>query len=151
MRNLSSPKGTPIAERMARLSMPIPESGCIIWMGSINWGGYGRFAPTPGRNTGAHRVAYELAKGPIPEGLQIDHKCRVRSCINPDHLEAVTFKENILRGVSPSAKHAKKTHCPNGHPYDRQTKRKRWCQVCVNVKSRDWRRNQSRNRKATQP
>ena len=66
----------------------------------------------------AHRVAYELVKGKIPAGLELDHLCRNRICCNPAHLEAVTGRENSLRGVSPWAKNACATHCPRGHPYD---------------------------------
>lgn len=65
----------------------------------------------------AHRLAYEAVKGPIPAGLQIDHLCRVRNCVNPDHLEAVTQQENVRRGrVGENTR--SKTHCPQGHPYD---------------------------------
>lgn len=75
---------------------------------------YGRYG-----GTGAHRVSYETFKGPIPKGLTIDHLCRNTVCINPNHLEAVTLKENILRGDSPTARHRRSTHCPKGHSYDR--------------------------------
>lgn len=75
--------------------------------------GYGMY-----NRTMAHRASYEIYKGPIPEGLEIDHLCRNRRCINPDHLEPVTRKENILRGESPTATNKRKTHCPNGHLYD---------------------------------
>jgi len=63
----------------------------------------------------AHRLAYERARGPIPDGLVIDHLCRNRWCCNPDHLEAVTNEENILRGFSPPAQNARKARCPNNH------------------------------------
>ena len=66
----------------------------------------------------AHRFAYETFVGPIPEGLTIDHLCRIRHCVNPEHLEAVTDRVNILRGEGISAQHARATHCPQGHPYD---------------------------------
>lgn len=72
------------------------DGECLRWKGSRNWGGYGQIS-VGGRQQRVHRVAYELAKGPIPEGLEIDHLCRVRDCINPDHLEAVTHQENIRR------------------------------------------------------
>lgn len=99
--------------------MPVPECGCILWTGALNRGGYGTFGihdRTHGVNTTkvAHKVAYEIAKGPVPEGMELDHKCRVRSCINPDHLEPVTRLENVRRGL----KGVLRTHCINGHPYE---------------------------------
>ena len=92
-----------------------PESGCWVWHGSRTPLGYGRF--WFGRGQQAHRVSYEYHVGPIPEGLHIDHLCRNTSCVNPDHLEPVTPRENILRGIGVSAKNARKIHCPVGHPY----------------------------------
>ena len=88
-------------------------SECILWSGYIDQAGYGRF----GRHGYAHRRAYEEAVGPIPEGLTIDHLCRVRACINPEHMEPVTRGENVLRGVGPAAMAARVTHCPQGHAY----------------------------------
>lgn len=90
--------------------------GCWIWTGAID-AGYGRIK-IAGRRQGAHRAAYEALVGPIPTGLVIDHLCRVPRCINPDHLEPVTHRENTLRGVGPSALHAVKTHCPASHEYN---------------------------------
>ena len=89
---------------------------CWLWTGSIKEKGYGRFFLNK-RKVPAHRVAYELVKGPIPEGLQIDHLCRVRHCVNPDHLEAVTCRTNILRGEGVAAQQHRKTHCKRGHPF----------------------------------
>lgn len=88
---------------------------CWHWTGATS-NGYGRVRVDVDRP--AHRFAYELLVGPIPDGLVIDHLCRVRHCVNPAHLEAVTNAENILRGNGFSARHARKTHCPKGHPYD---------------------------------
>ena len=102
---------------------------CWEWTGARS-GGYGRFS-FGGRIAYAHRIAYEIWVGPIPEGLQIDHLCRNRACVRPDHLEPVTHKENILRGVGLTAKHAVKTHCPHGHLYDgRDNRGKRICRRC---------------------
>ncbi|MFJ4777405.1 HNH endonuclease signature motif containing protein [Streptomyces sp. NPDC088762] len=81
-------------------------------------GGYRTVKLETGQKRYTHRIMYEQAKGPIPEGLQIDHLCRNRACANPEHLEAVTQKENILRGTGPSAQQARQTHCLNGHPFD---------------------------------
>lgn len=89
---------------------------CWLWRGSITGSGYGSFR-LGGRAQAAHRIAYELMIGPIPEGLTLDHLCRVRNCVNPAHLEPVTSTENILRGEGPTALNARKTHCPQGHEY----------------------------------
>lgn len=72
------------------------DTGCVIWLGAVNNKGYGCFA-IDGRSQLAHRVAYEAMNGPIPDGLTIDHLCRVRNCVNPSHLEAVTVGENNRR------------------------------------------------------
>mgnify|MGYP001584480564 CR=1 FL=1 len=95
----------------------IDENGCWIWQGTIDTEGYGRFY-WRGFDMFAHRTAYTMYKGEILKGVETDHLCRVRSCVNPAHLEMVTHQINILRGESPAAKHAKKTHCPYGHAYD---------------------------------
>ena len=88
---------------------------CWNWNGA-KWNGYGKFHPNRLSCANAHRFAYELIRGKIPSGLTIDHLCRNRSCVNPEHMEAVTIKVNVLRGESPWAKEAKQTHCKNGHP-----------------------------------
>lgn len=92
----------------------ITESGCWIWNGYINPHGYGIIF-VHGKRERTHRTMYELLRGSIPSGLQLDHLCRVRCCVNPAHIEAVTKKVNVLRGVSFSAVNARKTHCPSGH------------------------------------
>jgi hypothetical protein len=90
-------------------------STCWLWTGSRNPSGYGilRIAKPAGRwtTTGAHRVAYQLLVDPVPDGLQLDHLCRVRHCVNPAHLEVVTHIENVQRGYR-----ANQTHCKRGHP-----------------------------------
>lgn len=108
---------------------------CWIWVGCHDKKGYGQIR-VDGRMEKAHRVSYELAHGQIPDGLTIDHLCRNHPCVNPAHLEAVTLKENILRGESPPAQRAKVTHCPQGHPYDEQNTKirpKGWreCRACA--------------------
>jgi len=110
-------------------------STCWLWTGFIHPSGYGRVMLT-GAVRQAHRVAYEFVRGPIPEGLVLDHLCRVRNCVNPDHLEPVMQRINVLRGAGPGAKHALVTHCPKGHPYDTKNtyfaKRGRDCRTCHN-------------------
>ena len=90
---------------------------CWNWTASKWSNGYGMFWGEDQKLTPAHRFGYELAHGPIPEGLVIDHLCRNTLCVNPDHLEAVTERENILRGTGASAKHARATHCIHGHEF----------------------------------
>lgn len=113
----NGPLAKPIPERI-KASVKVDENGCWRWQLYVRSHGYGQIG-VPGVGVRyVHRVAYEAWKGPIPDGLQIDHLCRVRDCCNPDHLEAVTCRENLVRGVGFTAKHAATTHCPAGHPYD---------------------------------
>lgn len=90
---------------------------CWYWTGALFTQGYRQVCTPPFRNKKAHRVIYELIKGPVPEGLWLDHLCRKRNCVNPNHLEPVTHRENTLRGVGISALNAKKTHCVAGHEF----------------------------------
>lgn len=91
------------------------ENGCIEWIGAKNkQTGYG-ILMSGGRNVHPHRVAYEIFIGKIPPGLVIDHLCRNHICVNPWHLEPVTSGENVLRGISPVAKNARKVKCVQGH------------------------------------
>lgn len=96
-----------------------PDLGpCWQWTGSLIKGsGYAQFWLS-GTNRLAHRVAWRMRNGDIPEGLQIDHLCRNRACVNPDHMEVVTGLVNTHRGTSPAACNVGKTHCPKGHPYE---------------------------------
>lgn len=89
---------------------------CWEWTAHVGRAGYGQIH-LEGRTALAHRVAYQLLVGSIPDGLQLDHLCRNTKCVNPDHLEPVPGRVNILRSAGPSAQHAIKTHCPQGHPY----------------------------------
>ena len=108
-------RDTPVSERIERYTFPEPNTGCHLWAGCDNLK-YG-VINIDHRNRLVHRVAYTLAKGPIPEGLQIDHICNNCLCVNPNHLRAVTARVNILRSTGVSAIAARKTHCPKGHPY----------------------------------
>lgn len=111
--------------------------------------GYGRFAVTsvqrgPGRFAAAHRYAWEQLVGPIPAGLQLDHLCRNHSCVNPDHLEPVTIRENLLRGSTVTRRNAAKTHCPRDHELtgdnlmpSRLARGERECLTCSRDKVRE--------------
>ncbi len=88
-----------------------PNTGCWLWTAQVSPEGYGKFRFAGGQL--AHRFAHEVAIGAIPKGLQIDHLCRQRSCVNPEHLDVVTQAENMRRGI----KGVLTTHCPQGHAY----------------------------------
>lgn len=128
----------------------VDPSGCHVWTGHTNQAGYGAVSIN-GQRYYAHRLAYELLVGPVPEGLHIDHTCHTndesclggpscphRACVNPDHLEPVTPAENTRRGAP-----ARRTHCPQGHEYtpDNTQRRarkggKRECKTCNRERSR---------------
>ena len=120
-KRLSSPS---ILDRFwAKVEKSPSPDGCWTWVGRVNNQGYGSIS-TMGRAASpilVHRFAYELLVGPIPEKMELDHLCRNRRCVNPAHLEVVTRSENCSRGDSGLAWaliQRKKTHCPQGHPYD---------------------------------
>lgn len=131
------------------------ETGCRLWLGAKNGAGYGYFR-LDGQMRRAHRVAYELVVGPIGAGLQLDHLCRVRACVESTHLEPVTARENTMRADTASTRSAAATHCPSGHPYDDEnTKRDRrgWraCRTCVRAGDRERKRvKRARSRVATE-
>lgn len=108
-------------------------NGCWSWMGSLYRNGYGKYGA---RGYMAHRIAYELTKGSVPEDMCLDHVCKNRSCINHEHLEVVTLVENVMRGESQHAINARKTHCVNGHEfteentYRRRDRQTRECKAC---------------------
>ena len=109
----------------------IAESGCWIWHGPLSHNGYGLIGTGIGTQIRrVHRVAFELYRGQIPQGYQLDHLCRVRSCANPWHCEIVTNKENVLRGIGPTAMNARKTHCKNGHLFASFIRNRRRCSFC---------------------
>lgn len=98
-----------LAERL--LANSVDKGDCRVWTAALNDSGYGVMS-VHDRTQRAHRLSYESFVGPIPAGLQLDHLCRNRACIKPEHLEAVPTAENTRRGAS-----ATKTHCKNGHEY----------------------------------
>lgn len=119
-------------------------SECWLYARAMTKNGYG-LAWDGSKMVYAHRLMYEYYKGEIPEGLEIDHLCRVRSCINPEHLEAVTRRINTLRGLGPTMlrqRQLSKTHCPRGHKYDYFLNRgngERGCLTCRRQASRRYR------------
>lgn len=109
------------------------EDECWLWMGSMYNNGYGKIGKT---GYMVHRIAYELTQGDVPEDMCLDHLCKQRNCVNPEHLEVVTLVENVMRGESQHAKNARKTHCINGHEftpentYHRSDRNTRECIAC---------------------
>jgi hypothetical protein len=120
--------------------------GCWEWIGGTQ--GYRfQYGVVKHRNRKmlAHRIVYQLLRGPIPEGLVLDHLCRNPRCVNPGHLEPVTIGENVLRGEGPAARVARRTHCFRGHekiPENMQVRPNgtRYCKVCANDSRRPRRR-----------
>jgi hypothetical protein len=139
-----------IAELIRRFESkytPEPNSGCWLWLGFSDGKGYGRLE-LMGRPHLAHRVGYELFKGPIPDGLVLDHLCKNPFCVNPDHLEPVTMGENTRRGRSGECSRLRRlaqTHCKLGHPlsgpnlYINPTSGQRVCRTCLINRKRKFR------------
>ena len=131
----------------ARVS-PEPNSGCWLWDGGWHSNGYGAFYD--GQRSGmAHRFAYRCFVGEIPDGLQLDHKCRVRCCVNPDHLQLVTSGQNTMLGFGPTAVNHRKDTCNHGHLLTPENVRismrdgrpRRHCRTCARRhKKKDYRR-----------
>jgi len=117
--------------------------GCWLWKGSTMTSGYGQIR-WGGKVRPVHRVVWELLRGSVPAEKQLDHLCRNHICANPAHLECVSQKENVLRGVGPSAMNARKTHCPKGHPYapeniQNRKDGQRRCKQCHRERCRQYR------------
>jgi hypothetical protein len=145
-------RSPPVQQRLADLSMPVPFCGCIVWLGPTSQAGYAKIGVRL-----VHRIVWELLNGPIPDGLQIDHLCRVRCCINPDHLEPVTPRVNTLRGNAPAilvARYRSILTCPRGHPYSADNtyvdpRGWRQCIVCQQRRGREHRERQLREKATT--
>ena len=137
---------------LARTALPLrfwsrvyaAPDGCWLWRGTRRPDGYGSYKTGSmrdgsRRNVFPYRLSFNEFVGPIAPGLEIDHLCRTPLCLNPKHLEAVTHRVNILRGLAPSAFAARKTHCPQGHSYDAKNtyidpEGKRKCRACLGIR-----------------
>ena len=124
---------------LERLYIPEPNSGCWLWEGDLDSGGYGALGFLQ-----AHRLFYFLLNHILSNRKQVlDHKCRVRSCVNPNHLELVTQRENIQRGNTGIINRTK-THCKNGHEYNelntrwKNGRRHRVCKACYHASWKNW-------------
>lgn len=131
-------KAIPAVDRVLARTVVQP-SGCWETDLSKTTKGYARIRVSRTTRTDAHRIVYEAVFGPIPEALVIDHLCRNRGCVNPQHMEAVESRENTLRGEGPSAQNARKTHCPRDHEYTPENtyispKGKRSCRTCLRAR-----------------
>lgn len=128
----------PFLDRMDKYIEAEPNTGCWLWVGRVGPNGYG-MTSVNGKNVNAHRAAYESLVGPVPPGLQLDHLCRVRCCVNPKHLEPVTPKVNSERGAGSTPT------CKYGHPRVehsrlRAAKGDRHCWTCALERATRYRR-----------
>src|SRR2546427_10312178 len=140
-----------VVERFEDKYMPVTESGCWVWTGCSS-DGYGAFR-FQGKMVKAHRFSYELHKGRIPEGMTLDHLCRVRCCVNPSHLEPVPMTVNVLRGIGATAVNSKKITCIHGHPFNaentgKQTGGGRLCKICSRRIKANYKKRLRQNRNA---
>lgn len=126
-------------ERFMEKIVPEPNSGCWLWTACVNHNGYAMLAMDGKPSRAAHRWYYELLHGPLAPGLELDHLCRVRSCVNPAHLEPVSHQANIDRGAK-----RKSECCKRGHPmvegnlYLHPRKKLRQCLTCKRENGRLW-------------
>lgn len=146
------PRPIPLIERfwlkmtLGPVSVYCPDLGpCWIWLAFRDRDGFGFISVSRSKMRRAHHVAYENFIGPIPDGLQLDHLCRVRYCVNPYHLDAVTTQENTRRGAR-----SMRTHCPSGHPFDDiNTYWYRGYRLCIRCRLEQARQYQVRKRTAS--
>lgn len=132
------PKTTPVGVRIEANIARLAESGCHVWTGRLDRHGYGQMT-IDSKTLRVHRVNFILTRGPLLREVKLDHLCRNRACVNPDHLEPVTDKVNILRGDSPSAVNSRKTHCYRGHEFTLANtyhlKGGRCCRACGRIRA----------------
>lgn len=132
-------------ERFLTKVKKVARTGCWEWQGHVTRYGYAQFNPTHDKPVRAHRYSYEEFRGPIPDGLHLDHLCRNRRCVNPEHLEAVTSRQNWLRGESVSVLNLVKLQCKHGHAFTRDNtawvtirgRRARSCRACSRRRKRE--------------
>lgn len=131
----------------------IDANGCWLWTASLNEKGYAQFK-AEGRTQRAHKYTWQWVNGPVPLGLELDHTCRVRRCVNPDHLGPVTHRENVIRGdlvATTRRRKAAQTHCKHGHEFSSENTLQRRnhlgtlvrrCRMCAQLadqnRNRDW-------------
>ena len=143
MKEITPPSGISERQRKTFYTYFTQEEDCILWNGAKGRG-YALYTVN-GKLRPLHRVLWIEQKGPLKDGQQLDHLCRRRNCVNLNHLEPVTNKENVLRGVGPSAVNKRKTHCPQNHPFDKENTYldplgRRHCRECSRKHSREWKR-----------
>lgn len=130
-------------ERLLSRVEPEPNSGCWLWTGAHDGRlGYGHTS-VRGRRIGTHRAIYEFLRGPIPQGLHLDHLCRVPACVNPDHLEPVTCRENLFRGQTPSMVRFRANTCYKGHEMTTLPTGRRLCRPCRRASASAYERRQT--------
>lgn len=135
----------PPVERVLSRVVIDGDTGCWLFNGALSTRGYGKIAIAPrGSVAPAHRVTYEALVGSIPGGLELDHLCRTRRCVNPAHLEPVTSRENILRGEGMGARYARRDRCKHGHLFTKANtafrneggRVSRRCRACTNERTK---------------
>ena len=119
---------------------------CWLWTGVVAWNGYGSFQNRRGLSRIAHRAVYQTLVGPIPDGLDLDHLCRVRSCVNPSHLDPVTRSENLRRSPLTGKRSENIPCCKRGHEFTPENTMgrkdrpgRRICRLCATERTRAWR------------